>query len=67
MADQPFTSPTPVSTGRVLFPLTNHSPWWQLSRRMLVALGILVFTVMLVYVDRARLPRQRRPDRTRST
>ncbi len=52
MADQPFTSPTPVSTGRVLFPLTNRSPWWQLSRRMLMALGILAFTVMLVYVDR---------------
>jgi voltage-gated potassium channel len=38
--------------GRLLLPATSRSPWWELLRRVLVALGILVFTVLLVYVDR---------------
>ncbi len=28
------------------------SPWWALSRRLLMALGLLAATVLLVYVDR---------------
>ena len=27
-------------------------PWWELGRRLLLAIGILVFTVLLVYFDR---------------
>jgi voltage-gated potassium channel len=30
----------------------TRSPWWQLTRRLLIALGILAFTVLVVYVDR---------------
>ena len=38
--------------GRVRLPASTRSPGWQLVRRLLLALGILVFTVALVYVDR---------------
>jgi voltage-gated potassium channel len=38
--------------GRVRLPASTLSPGWQLSRRLFIALGILVFTVALVYVDR---------------
>ncbi|HET8559582.1 MAG TPA: potassium channel family protein [Marmoricola sp.] len=30
-----------------------RSPWWELSRRMLLAIALLVVTVALVYFDRA--------------
>ena len=33
-------------------PAPTRSPWWELTRRLLLAVGILVFTVLLVYVDR---------------
>ncbi len=33
-------------------PAIIRSPWWELGRRLLAAIGILVFTVLLVYVDR---------------
>ncbi len=49
--------PEPVttvpSTGRVRLPAHERSPWWELVRRLLMAFGILAFTVLLVYVDRA--------------
>jgi voltage-gated potassium channel len=39
------------SRGRVSLPDRNRSPWWELSRRLLMAVGILVGTVMLVWFD----------------
>ena len=39
--------------GRIALPERNRSPWWELSRRLLAAIAILVGTVMLVYFDRA--------------
>lgn len=38
--------------GRVSLPEPERSPWWELGRRVLLAVGILVGTVVLVYVDR---------------
>ncbi|MFT4083404.1 MAG: potassium channel family protein [Nocardioides sp.] len=38
--------------GSVSLPERVRSPWWQLSRRLLLATAILVGTVLLVYVDR---------------
>ena len=40
------------SVGRVSLPERNRSPWWELGRRLLMAVGILVGTVLLVYFDR---------------
>lgn len=40
------------SVGRVSLPDQTRSPWWELGRRLLAALGILVGTVLLVYFDR---------------
>jgi voltage-gated potassium channel len=37
--------------GKVSLPEKIRSPWWELSRRLLVAVGILVGTVLLVYLD----------------
>ena len=37
----------------VSLPERTRSPWWELSRRLLLALGILVGTVLLVYLDRS--------------
>jgi voltage-gated potassium channel len=39
-------------TGRVALPEHHRSPWWQLTRRLLAAVGILVGTVLVVYLDR---------------
>lgn len=39
--------------GRLSLPAQQRSPWWQLLRRLLVAVAILVGTVLIVYVDRA--------------
>ena len=36
----------------VSLPERTRSPWWELSRRVLLAIGILVGTVLLVYLDR---------------
>jgi voltage-gated potassium channel len=47
----PDDQPT-VSTLGIRFPVTVHSPWWILGRRLLLAVGILTFTVLLVYFDR---------------
>ena len=46
------TSSHQPSVGRVSLPERNRSPWWELARRLLMALGILVGTVLLVYFDR---------------
>jgi len=37
--------------GKVSLPDHGRSPWWELSRRLLIAVGILVGTVMLVWFD----------------
>ena len=44
---------TPNLTGRLLLPATTRSPWWELVRRLLLAVALLVFTVLLVYFDRS--------------
>jgi voltage-gated potassium channel len=49
MPDQ--TSPR-VAVLRLRLPAVARSPWWELGRRMLLAVGILVFTVLLVWFDR---------------
>jgi voltage-gated potassium channel len=41
-----------TSLGTVQFPQVVRTPWWALSRRVLMALGVLVLTVLVVYVDR---------------
>ena len=38
--------------GRVRLPAIVRSPVWELSRRVLLAFALLVFTVALVYFDR---------------
>ena len=38
--------------GSVRFPEVVRSPWWALTRRLLMAIGVLVLTVLIVYVDR---------------
>jgi voltage-gated potassium channel len=40
------------SAGKVSLPERPRSPWWELGRRMLLAVGILAGTVLLVYADR---------------
>jgi voltage-gated potassium channel len=39
-------------TGQLMLPASTRSPWWELTRRVLMALGVLVATVLLVYLDR---------------
>ncbi len=39
--------------GRVRLPEVTRSPWWELVRRLVLAVLILGFTVALVYLDRA--------------
>jgi voltage-gated potassium channel len=48
----PPSRSAPDATGQVALPDAVRSPWWELGRRLLAALGILVGTVMLVYFDR---------------
>lgn len=38
--------------GDIVLPERKRSPWWELGRRILFALGILVGTVLLVWFDR---------------
>jgi voltage-gated potassium channel len=40
------------SRGLVVLPETVRSPWWSLSRRMLVGVGIIALTVLLVWLQR---------------
>ena len=41
--------PSPVS---LRLPAIARSPWWELTRRVLMAFGVLLATVLLVYFDR---------------
>ena len=50
-----------LSIGRLELPVQVRSPWWELARRLLAALAILVGTVMLVYFDREGYSRRQRP------
>ena len=36
----------------IALPERDRSPWWELGRRVLFALGILLFVVVVVYLDR---------------
>ncbi|CUR57230.1 TrkA-N domain protein [metagenome] len=38
--------------GRIRLPETTRSPWWELGKRLLLAVAILVGTVLLVYLDK---------------
>jgi voltage-gated potassium channel len=40
------------SHGHVVLPEPTRSPWWSLSRRLLLGIGIILFTVLLVWFDR---------------
>ena len=51
MPDDPSDLPG-RNRGRVSLPENVRSPWWELGRRVLAALAILVGTVLLVYFDR---------------
>ncbi|WP_244242268.1 potassium channel family protein [Nocardioides seonyuensis] len=46
------SSVPPPTAGSVALPATQRSPWWELGRRLLAALAILVGTVLLVWFDR---------------
>ncbi len=37
---------------RVRLPVVVRSPWWELGRRLLMALAVLTVTVVIVYLDR---------------
>jgi voltage-gated potassium channel len=41
-----------VVPGVLKLPAQTRSPWWQLTRRLFIAAGILTFTVALVYFER---------------
>ena len=41
-----------VGRGRVSLPERSRSPWWELGRRLLLALAIMTSVVMAVYFDR---------------
>ena len=48
------SEPAPLrGPGLVSLPERVRSPWWELGRRVLLALSILVGTVLLVWFDRA--------------
>jgi voltage-gated potassium channel len=40
-------------TGDLSLPAVARSPWWELTRRLLLAIALLLVTVLLVYFDRA--------------
>ena len=48
---QPSAQPGPAAS-RVALPDPERSPWWELGRRILAAMAVLVGTVLLVYLDR---------------
>ncbi len=43
---------TQQALGTVRFPSPVRSPWWALSRRVFMALGVMALTVAIVYFDR---------------
>ncbi|MCW2754813.1 MAG: TrkA-N domain protein [Marmoricola sp.] len=51
VADMPDIESKAVP-GQLRLPVSARSPGWELTRRLLFALGILVVTVVLVYLDR---------------
>ena len=42
----------PEAIPRIRLPAIPRSPWWELTRRLLMALGVLLLTILIVYVDR---------------
>lgn len=48
----PDARETVATLGKVSLPVHARSPWWELSRRLLLAAAILIGTVLLVYADR---------------
>ncbi len=52
MAQENESESTFFAPGSVALPAQVRSPWWALGRRLLAALGILVGTVLIVYLDR---------------
>ena len=40
------------SHGYVVLPDRERSPWWALTRRLLMAVGLIAVTVVIVFVDR---------------
>ena len=48
MPDQPID----LTRGQVRLPEVARSPWWELTRRLLMALGVLVSMVLLVWTER---------------
>ncbi len=40
------------SHGYVVLPDRERSPWWSLTRRLLMAVGLIAVTVMIVYADK---------------
>jgi voltage-gated potassium channel len=53
VADQHLDPAEGRTLGRLSLPDRTRSPWWELGRRLLMALSVLVGTVLLVYLDRA--------------
>jgi voltage-gated potassium channel len=52
VADQHLDPAEGRTLGRLSLPDRARSPWWELGRRLLMALSVLVGTVLLVYLDR---------------
>ncbi len=57
----PDTDPKLVP-GQLKLPVSSRSPWWQLTRRLLLAVGILVVTVLIVYAGRDNYRDSAHPD-----
>ena len=53
---------TPTSLGTVRFPQVVRSPWWALTRRLLMAAAVLALTVLIIYVDRDHYRDNNDPD-----
>ncbi|MBC7277454.1 TrkA family potassium uptake protein [Nocardioides sp.] len=52
MSETSAYAPKWAGAEQVALPETVRSPWWQLGRRLLAAVAILVGTTLLVYFDR---------------
>lgn len=50
--DQSSDQSPGATRGKVSLPDRARSPWWELGRRLLAAVAILVGTVLIVYLDR---------------
>ncbi|CAA9338705.1 MAG: Potassium channel protein [uncultured Nocardioidaceae bacterium] len=53
-----------ATSGAVRFPQVVRSPWWELTRRLLLAAGVLALTVLVVYLDRDGYVDNNDPDGT---